>query len=193
MRFETIVPHVCEDIHRKAANEIIIVKNFTACCQGWTPFCLSQRSIDCICGTLNHQTWAKAQSHHARYYFIARAPADTCRHPSTAAKSPTLCWVLQQLKVDVRFGSKADICSAIGHVRFTPKSGHVRCTSACPLSANSGHRPPHSITSSARSKNASETFSPIALAALTLTTNSNFVGRTTGRSPAFSPLRILAT
>ena len=28
---------------------------------------------------------------------------------------------------DVRFGSKADICSAKGHVRFTPKSGHVQC------------------------------------------------------------------
>ena len=27
----------------------------------------------------------------------------------------------------VRFGSKADMCSAKGHVRFTPKSGHVQC------------------------------------------------------------------
>jgi hypothetical protein len=26
---------------------------------------------------------------------------------------------------DVRFGSKADICTAMGHVRFTPESGHV--------------------------------------------------------------------
>ena len=26
----------------------------------------------------------------------------------------------------VRFGSKADMCSAKGHVRFTPKSGHVQ-------------------------------------------------------------------
>ena len=31
------------------------------------------------------------------------------------------------------------MCSAKGHVRFTPKSGHVQCTSACPLCANSGH------------------------------------------------------
>ena len=44
----------------------------------------------------------------------------------------------------VRFGSKADICSAKRHVRFTPKSGHVRCTSRCPLSANSGHARCHS-------------------------------------------------
>ena len=27
----------------------------------------------------------------------------------------------------VRFGSKADMCSAKSHVRFTPESGHVRC------------------------------------------------------------------
>ena len=29
---------------------------------------------------------------------------------------------------NVRFGSKADMCSAISHVRFTPNSGHVQCT-----------------------------------------------------------------
>ena len=28
------------------------------------------------------------------------------------------------------------------HVRFTPKSGHVQCNHACPLSANSGHGHP---------------------------------------------------
>ena len=28
------------------------------------------------------------------------------------------------IAADVRFGSKADICSATRHVRFTPKSGH---------------------------------------------------------------------
>ena len=31
---------------------------------------------------------------------------------------------------DVRFGSKADIRSAKGDVRFTPNSGHVQCNSA---------------------------------------------------------------
>src|SRR5262245_58215926 len=45
--------------------------------------------------------------------------------------------------VHVRFGSQADMCSAKTrpkrHVRFTPKSGHVRCTSLCMLWANSGH------------------------------------------------------
>ena len=40
---------------------------------------------------------------------------------------------------DVRIGSEADMCSAKSHVRFTPESGHVQCTHACPLSAKSGH------------------------------------------------------
>ena len=30
------------------------------------------------------------------------------------------------MPTDVRFGSKADICSAKWHVRFTPESGHLR-------------------------------------------------------------------
>jgi hypothetical protein len=35
---------------------------------------------------------------------------------------------------DVRFGSKADMCSAQAHVRFTPKSGHsqARESERCP-------------------------------------------------------------
>jgi hypothetical protein len=43
--------------------------------------------------------------------------------------------------INVRFGSKADICGAQGHVCFTSKSGHVRCNYGCPLWANSGHLP----------------------------------------------------
>ena len=41
--------------------------------------------------------------------------------------------------LNVRFGSKADICSAKRHVRFAPESRHVQRTSPCPLCANSGH------------------------------------------------------
>src|SRR4029453_9143780 len=29
--------------------------------------------------------------------------------------------------INVRFGSKADICNAPTHVRLTPKAGHARC------------------------------------------------------------------
>ena len=39
---------------------------------------------------------------------------------------------------NVRFGSKADMCNAHRHVRFTPNSGHMRCKEECPLSAKSG-------------------------------------------------------
>ena len=41
-------------------------------------------------------------------------------------------------KGHVRFGSKADICSAKRHVRSYSKSGHVRCNSVCPLCAMCG-------------------------------------------------------
>ena len=42
---------------------------------------------------------------------------------------------------DVRFAPNSDRESGIpanGHVRFTPKSGHVQCTSPCPLCAMCG-------------------------------------------------------
>ena len=38
----------------------------------------------------------------------------------------------------VRFGSKADICSAKSYVRFAPKSGHCVVFEECPLWAISG-------------------------------------------------------
>ena len=34
---------------------------------------------------------------------------------------------------------EADIAPVDNNVRFAPESGHVRCTSPCPLWANSGH------------------------------------------------------
>ncbi|MFZ0622632.1 MAG: hypothetical protein WAM76_11615, partial [Pseudolabrys sp.] len=34
--------------------------------------------------------------------------------------------------LNVRFGSKADVRAAKSHVRFNPKSGHVRCKEECP-------------------------------------------------------------
>ena len=36
-------------------------------------------------------------------------------------------------------GHKRTFAVQNGDVRFTPKSGHVQCNSACPLCANSGH------------------------------------------------------
>ena len=63
---------------------------------------------------------------------------------------------------NVRFGSKADMCSAIGDVRFVPKAD---------ISEQA-----YSITSSARPINVFGTLRPSALAVLRLITNSYFVG-----------------
>src|SRR5262249_39446520 len=52
---------------------------------------------------------------------------------------------------------------------------------------------PHSITSSARNRNDSGIVKPIAFAVLRLTTSSNFVGCSTGRSAGFETSRILCT
>src|SRR5262249_37967669 len=52
---------------------------------------------------------------------------------------------------------------------------------------------PHSITSSARSRNASGIVSPSALAVVRLMTSSNLDGCSTGISPGFVPRRTLST
>ena len=51
----------------------------------------------------------------------------------------------------------------------------------------------YSITSSARSRNASDSLRPSALATVRLMISSNLVGCSTGRSPAFAPRKILST
>src|SRR5262245_43693656 len=91
----------------------------------------------------------------------------------------------------VHFGSKADMCGAKRHVRFTPESGHVQRNRACLLRANSGHAACYSITSSARPISVLGTVMPSALAVLRLMTNANLVACTTGNSAGFSPLRTL--
>ena len=40
-------------------------------------------------------------------------------------------------RLNVRFGSLADIAARLRHVRFTPESGHAQRQHQCPLSANS--------------------------------------------------------
>src|SRR5262249_26585474 len=56
-----------------------------------------------------------------------------------------------------------------------------------------GHPPHHSITSSARASSAGGTVRPSALAVVRLMINSSLTGCSTGRSPAFAPLKILST
>src|SRR5262245_23721209 len=78
-------------------------------------------------------------------------------------------------------------------IHFTPKSGHMRCTSACPLRAKSGHELLHSIIWSARCCTARDTSMPNTFAVLRLITSSNFVGCSTGRSAGMAPRKILST
>jgi hypothetical protein len=61
--------------------------------------------------------------------------------PAKSGRRHWLRWLPHcTLELDVGLGQKADICAAKnGHVRFTPKSGHVRCSSRCPLWVKSGH------------------------------------------------------
>ena len=72
----------------------------------------------------------------------------------------------------------ADMCGALADVRFVPIADIGRL---------------YSITSFARSRNASGIVKPSALAVVRLTTRSNLVGCSTGRSAGFAPCRILST
>ena len=73
---------------------------------------------------------------------------------------------------------KADMCSALAHVRFVPIADISQC---------------YSITSLACASTDGGTVRPSALAVLRLIASSNLVGACTGRSAGFSPLRIRST
>src|SRR5207249_11237575 len=75
----------------------------------------------------------------------------------------------------------------------TSNSGHLLERHTRPLCAKPEVGGPHSITSSALISNEFGMVRPRALAVLRLTTNSNLVGCSTGRSDGFAPLRILST
>ena len=70
---------------------------------------------------------------------------------------------------------KADMCSALSDVGFVPKADMRR----------------YSITSSAMARMPDGMAKPSALAVLRLMTSSNLTSWMIGRSPGFSPLRIL--
>ena len=87
------------------------------------------------------------------------------------------------------------MCTAIAYVRFTPESGHVRCTSSCLLWAKSGlmHCSNYPINSSARASSVGGIARPSSLAVFRLMTVSYLVGACTGKSAGFSPLRMRST
>ena len=120
-------------------------------------------------------------------------------------------FALMSLRLNVRFGSLADMCvakrrvrftpnsnrksrhAANGYVRFAPESGHVQCNWRCRLWARSGHRVLYSITSSARTMSAGGTAMPSALAVFILIASSNLFACSIGSSRTLVPFRILTT
>src|SRR5262249_14844402 len=111
---------------------------------------------------------------------------------------------------DVRFGSKADICGATSHVRFTPDSDRESglpqtVMSALPPKADICSAATHvcfgpqadmrrySITSSARLSSDCGTVRPRVFAVFWLITNSYLVGLSTARSAGLAPCSILST
>ena len=70
---------------------------------------------------------AHARDDHPRY----RGSADALRRKMAVA-------ILNDCLVNVRFGSKADICGANGMSALRPESGHVQRTRRCLLWAKSG-------------------------------------------------------
>lgn len=96
------------------------------------------------------------------------------------------------------------VCFTPGHMpdEWNADLGRVRCTlesdrllrgSEITRRAITGSRPPHSITSSAIASTLGGIVKPNVLAVVRLITNSNFVGRRTGKSPGFSPFKTRLT
>src|SRR5262245_51670974 len=93
---------------------------------------------------------------------------------------------------DVRFGSKADMCSAKGHVRFTPKSD-IKCDMWNVRFGLIADIATYSITSSTRVSSDRGTVRPSALAVFRLIVRLYLVEPCTGRSAGFAPFSMRST
>jgi hypothetical protein len=91
-------------------------------------------------------------------------------HGTKVAQTSTLCGT----RAYVRFGSSADIAAALPNVRFTLESGPKILAVSAKCQYATGQI--YSITSSARSRNASGIARPSPLAVVRLMTISNLVG-----------------
>jgi hypothetical protein len=89
--------------------------------------------------------------------------------------SGTMKLTIVAARSGVRFGSKADMCGATRDVRYVP------IADIAPL---------HSITSSARASSDGGTMRPNILAVWALTTSSNLLACTTGKSAGMAPFRV---
>jgi len=121
---------------------------------------------------------------------------------TTAVRSFPLGLVLDR-EIPRRSTSVGPLIKSRIKVRFGSDIGHKSGGPPCPLCANNCREqvqqksalegPPHSITSSARTRSEGGTLRPSALAVFRLITISNLVGCSIGRSAGFVPLRILST
>jgi hypothetical protein len=102
-------------------------------------------------------------------------------------------WSVSAWKIDVRLGSKGEILTASRYFPLYPQDqtwleAAVLSVLCCRPIADTDRL--HSITSSAVASNAEGMTRPSALAVLRLTTRSNLVDCSTGRSAGFAPCRI---
>src|SRR5262245_25009353 len=97
-----------------------------------TPCCRDASMKDPLRGASNQSA---ALTHSYRCTF------DALKRDKLTRRKTDYMWSVwgRPLSADVRFGSKADMCGAQAHVRFTPESGHLQRIRACPLWAKSGH------------------------------------------------------
>ena len=98
----------------------------------------------------------------------------------------------------LNFGSKADMATLIGDVRYTPKSGQTQRRSVCPLCASSDHSHRsklrrYSITLSAVKSSLGGISRPKVVAVLRLMKSENLLPAWIGRSPGLAPLRMRST
>src|SRR5581483_7757058 len=95
--------------------------------------------------------------------------------------------------VDVKKGS----VERLAHVSFTPKNGHPQGRHVmsvwCQRQTHGSQQGGYPITSSARASTVGGKSRPSVLAVPRLTTSSNLVGCSTGRSAGLAPLRMRST
>jgi len=138
---------------------------------------------------------------------------NAANYSSNAAGRDNRCDVAGLTRGEIRLWNIRRVdCKREGSIRPEPRGGHCQRSNALtlcrplPVYPNEqtfsesvaclkcvGSRRSHSITWSARARNAGDKVNPITLAVLRLTARSNIVGCSTGRSAGFAPFKILST
>ena len=94
------------------------------------------RSLSCRATRLNCECALPAVPQLSLGHRVEPSNISSTHRPST----PSLASEIKCCVDRLRPPSKADIDECLGHVRFTPKSGHRNSVVECPLCAKSGHR-----------------------------------------------------